>query len=123
MIQKEITINGKTYPVAFNMRAIMNYEDLSQGKSFFGETFTQMKPRLALIMATVLAANEDADLTVEELLKGDTWEEVQAIINAYNIIMELVGEFFKIPKVEEINEVDVKPEDEEKDEEGKNAKN
>lgn len=113
MQQKEITINGKQYPVAFNMKAIINYEEFSQGESFFGETFTQIKSRIALILSAVLAADEDTDLTVEDLLKGNTWEEVQAVITAYNTIMEMIGEFFHIPEVE-------KTDDEQADEEERN---
>jgi hypothetical protein len=116
-MQKVITINGKTYPVAFNMKAIMNYEELNKGQSFFGENFTQMKPRIALIISAVLAADEDTDLTVEELLKGETWEEVQAVITAYNTIMEMIGEFFHIPEVEKSDD------DQTDEEEGKQAKN
>ena len=50
MNTKEITINGKTYPVVFNMKTILGYEQIS-GKSFFGEDFSKMGERLALIAA------------------------------------------------------------------------
>lgn len=99
MKTKEITIGGKTYPVAFSMKTMLNYEEIS-GKSFFGETFDHLKERIAIIMSAALTADENTTLTVEELMNGDEWEKVKDILAAYNTVMELCAEFMKIPAVE-----------------------
>ena len=112
MTQKEITIGGKTYPVAFSMKTMLNYEEIS-GKPFFGESFDHLKERIALIMSAALTADENTTLTVEELMNGDDWDKVKDILAAYNTVMELCAEFMKIPSVEP------KPEKPSEDEEGK----
>jgi hypothetical protein len=118
MQQKEITIGGKTYPVVFTLKTMMNYEEITKGKSFFGETFDTFKSRIALIISAVFAADENADITVEQLTNAETWQEAQDIIKAYVAVMELSAKFFNIPEVEPKDE---KPADE-TEEEGK-AKN
>ena len=99
MKTKEITIGRKAYPVAFSMKTMLNYEEIS-GKSFFGEDFAHLKERIALIMSAALTADENTTLTVDELMNGDDWEKVKDILAAYNTVMELCGEFMKIPAVE-----------------------
>lgn len=99
MITKEITINGKTYPVAFDMKTILGYEQIS-GKSFFGEDFSKMSERLALIAAAVISAGGKEKLSIEDMMNADTVELVQEIIAAYNIVMGMVIKFFKVPGVE-----------------------
>ena len=99
MITKEITINGKTYPVVFNMKTIIGYEQIS-GKSFFGEDFSKMGERLALIAAAVISAGGKEELSIEDMMNADTVELVQEIIAAYNVVTGMVIEFFKVPGVE-----------------------
>ena len=99
MITKEITINGKTYPVVFNMKTIIGYERIS-GKSFFGEDFSKMGERLALIAAAVISAGGKEELSIDEMMNADTMELVQEILTAYMIIIGMVNEFFKKPDVE-----------------------
>ena len=99
MITKEITINGKTYPVVFNMKTIIGYERIS-GKSFFGEDFSKMGERLALIAAAVISAGGKEELSIDEMMNADTMKLVQEILTAYMIIIGMVNEFFKMPDVE-----------------------
>ena len=99
MKQKEITIGGVNYPVAFSMKTMLNFEEIS-GKPFFGESFEHLKERIAIIMSAALTADKNTTLTVEELMNGDSWEKVQEILAAYGNIMELCAEFMKIPAVE-----------------------
>lgn len=99
MITKEITINGKTYPVVFNMKTILGYEQIS-GKSFFGEDFAKMSERLALITAAVISAGGKEELSIDDMINADKQELVQEIITAYTVVIEMVNEFFKIPDVE-----------------------
>lgn len=96
---KEITINGKTYPVVFNMKTILGYEQIS-GKSFFGEDFSKMSERLALITAAVVSAGGKEELSIDDMINADKLELVQEILTAYTVVIEMVNEFFKKPDVE-----------------------
>lgn len=111
MKQKEITINGKTYPVVFNMKTILGYEQIS-GKSFFGEDFSKMSERLALVTAAVVSAGGKEELSIDEMINADKLELVQEILTAYTVVIEMVNEFFKKP--------DVEPKQEEEGNKGKN---
>lgn len=111
MKQKEITINGKTYPVVFNMKTILGYEQIS-GKSFFGEDFSKMSERLALVTAAVVSAGGKEELSIDELIYADKLELVQEILTAYTVVIGMVNEFFKKP--------DVEPKQEEEGDKGKN---
>lgn len=113
MQQKEITIGGKQYPVVFTLQTMMNFEEIA-GKSFFGESFDGFKERIALIISAVLAADEKADITVEQMTNAETWQQAQDIIKAYVAVMELSAKFFNIPEVEPKDE---KPTDETEEEE------
>ena len=108
---KEITINGKTYPVVFNMKTILGYEQIS-GKSFFGEDFSKMSERLALIVASVISADSEADISIDEMINADRMELVQEILTAYTVVIGMVNEFFKMP--------DVEPKQEDEGDKGKN---
>lgn len=99
MKTKEITIGGKNYPVAFSMKTMLNFEEIS-GKPFFGELFDHLKERIALIMSAALTADDNTKLTIEDLMKGDEWERVKELMAGYNIVMELCAEFMEIPAVE-----------------------
>lgn len=116
MNQKEIKIKGTAYPVAFNMRTMLNFEEIS-GKPFFGETFDTLKPRIALILAAVLAADEQTTLTVDMLMQADDWQCVQDIITAYATIMEITGEFFKVPDIEKGKDPEPKADEDQTEEE------
>jgi len=111
MIMKEITINGKNYPVVFNMKTILGYEQIS-GKSFFGEDFAKMSERLALIVAAVISADSKADISIDDMMNADKLELVQEILTAYTVVIGMVNEFFKMP--------DVEPKQEEEGDKGKN---
>ena len=108
---KEITINGKTYPVVFNMKTILGYEQIS-GKSFFGEDFAKMSERLALIVAAVISADSKADISIDDMMNADKLELVQEVLTAYTVVICMVNEFFKMP--------DVEPKQEEEGDKGKN---
>ena len=99
MKTKEITIGGKNYPVAFSMKTMLNFEEIS-GKPFFGESFDHLKERIALIMSAALTADNNTKLTIEDLTKGYEWERVKELMAAYNTVMELCAGFMEIPAVE-----------------------
>jgi hypothetical protein len=90
MNMKEITINGKTYPVVFNMKTILGYEQIS-GKSFFGEDFTKMSERLALIVAAVISAGGKEELSIDDMINADKLEAVNEILAAYNVVIGMVN--------------------------------
>jgi hypothetical protein len=100
MIQKEITINGKKYPVIFTLATLSNFEEIT-GKPFFGADFDMLKNRIAIICAAAIAADENTTLTVEELRGKETWDDYVQIANAYVVVMELATQFFPNPNKDE----------------------
>lgn len=115
---KEITINGKTYQVVFDLQTMINYENIT-GRSFFGENFNLMHNRIALLIAAIISANKDADIDSGELIKKANVKTFKEIIFAFNVVMDMVGKFFEIPSIEPKEE---KSESELKDS-GENKKN
>ena len=115
MTTKEITINGKTYPVEFTMQTMMNFETITKGKSFFKSKLDTLEDRIALIAAAVFTADEKSDITVEAIIGNKDFAAVQQIIAAFNVVSEVMEPFFNIPEIEKKNnpEPDLKPEDEE----------
>ena len=103
MTQKEITINGKQYPVIFTLATLSNFEEIT-GKAFFSQNLDTVKNRIAIICAAAIAADENTALTVEELRGKDSWEDYVQITNAYQVVMKLAETFFKKPEVEKEEE-------------------
>lgn len=99
MIAKEITINGKTYPIVFNMKAILSFEEI-MGTSFFGAKLATLKEQLTIIFSAVLAADEKAALTIDNLVNCENFEELKEILTAFAAVMELATAFFNIPEIE-----------------------
>ena len=98
MQKKNITINGKEYPIVFTMDTLMNFEAIV-GKSFFETDFKTLKDRMALVCAAVITANENTDLTIDALKGNNDLKAIQQIIEAYNIVTVVMGEFFHVPDV------------------------
>ena len=97
-MNRSITINGKEYPIVFTMDTLMNFEAIAK-ESFFEANLNTLKNRMALIIAAVITANENTDLTVEMLKgKGDI-EAVKQIAALNLIVTEAMGEFFEVPEV------------------------
>lgn len=113
MNNKEITIKGKQYPVAFNMKTMINFEEIAD-KSFFSENFKHMRDQIALILAAVLSADDKTALTVDDLTSCDSQESVMEVITAFAVVMDMAEKFFENPAVEPKDE---KPAD------GEGAKN
>lgn len=100
MRKKEITINGKNYPVIFTMATLSNFEEILGGKPFFGQNLNTVKNRVAIIYAAALAADENTELTIQELRGKESFEDYQQIAQAYTVIMQLAETFFNIPESE-----------------------
>ena len=99
MTKKEITVNGKTYPVIFTLKTLSNFEEIT-GKAFFSADLDLVKNRIAIICAAAIAADENTKLTVEELRGNEDLEAYKQIGTAYNTIVEMAAEFFHIPPTE-----------------------
>lgn len=117
MQKKNITINGKEYPIVFTMDTLMNFETIV-GKSFFETDFKTLKDRMALVCAAVITANENTDLTIDALKGNNDLKAIQQIIEAYNIVTVVMGEFFEVPDVVKSEEAA-----EHTDDDGEKAKN
>ena len=117
MTQKEITINGKTYPVIFTLKTLSNFEEITN-MGFFDAKFNKTSERMAIIMAAVLAADKDTELTVDELQGKEDWDAYVQINKAYTEVMALASEFFPIPEVEKGK--DQKPTDDGEEDKRKN---
>lgn len=103
MTKKEITINGKTYPVIFTLATLSNFEEIAK-IAFFNADFGMVKNRIALICAAAIAADDNTKLTVEDLRGNETWEDYVQIATAYTVVMELAGKFFHVPEIEKEND-------------------
>lgn len=119
MKQTVININGVDYPVVFDLLALSNFEEITD-KGFFEANLNKINNRMAIVMAAVLSADKDTKLTIEEIRGKESFDDYKQIVEAYNVVMTLANDFFKIPKVEEGK--DPKPEEHEQEQE-KNAKN
>ena len=111
MTQKEININGTTYPVIFTLATLSNFEEIAK-IAFFNADLGMVKNRIALICAAAIAADENTKLTVEDLRGNETWEDYVQIATAYNVVMKLAEKFFPVPEIEKGND-EVQPAEEE----------
>ena len=116
MNNKEITINGKQYPVTFDMQTMMNFEEITN-RSFFESKFATLTERVALIAAAVFSADPKSDLTIEAIFGKKDLDAVQQIVAAFTVVSELMVGFFNIPEVEK------KPDNSERSENSESAKN
>lgn len=98
MNKKEITLSGKTFPVAFNLQTMINWESIT-GKSFFGQDFKLLSDQTVLVVAAILSENPDADINYDGIVKTSNYQTLQEIIDASNTVMALASEFFKVPEV------------------------
>lgn len=99
MTTKEITIAGVQYPVQFDLDTIMLFEEIVE-HSFFADEFKTLKSQMALTVAAALSANKDTKLTVDVMLGAKDVKAYTEAVTAYTQVMEMAGEFFKIPAVE-----------------------
>ena len=75
------------------MSTLIAFEQTAD-KSFFGENFDKLYSRVILVWAAMFAADEN--ITTDVLLKSKDW---QGITQAFNTVMEMAAEFFKVPKI------------------------
>ena len=114
MTQKEITLQGKTYPIDFTMQAIMTFEEIAD-KSFFDCNFNKTTDRMALIYAAVMNADKKSDITIEKIAGNMDLQAIKDIIAAFGTVMNLANDLFKLPKVsQEEDKTDEPKDDDEK---------
>lgn len=122
MKQKEITIHGKQYPVAFDLQTLLNYEENS-GHSFFNIDFEHisLNDRINIIHAAVKSADMNTDLTIEDIKGEKSFDDMSAILAASNTVVILSTDFFPVPEIEKQNNPEPEqPEQTEGDEKQKN---
>ena len=120
-MQKEITIQGKQYPVAFDLQTMLNFES-STGRSFFTVDFEHMsmEDRIHLIHAAVKSADDSAKLTVDDIKGRRSFNDMKDIMAASNEIIIMSADFFTIPEIEKKNNPEPPAEKTEGDEKPKN---
>lgn len=109
MTTKEITIAGVQYPVQFDLDTIMLFEEIVE-HSFFADEFKTLKSQMALTVAAALSADKDTKLTIDTMLGAKDVQAYTEAVTAYTQVMEMAGDFFKVPAVEPKDE---KPSDDE----------
>lgn len=95
MKQKEITIGGQQYPVAFTLKTIDGFERITS-TPFSAANLDLTHNRMALIAAAALTADENTTLTAEAIIGDGDLKALKDITTATTTIMELVTEFFEI---------------------------
>ena len=99
MKKNYITVNGVSYPVVFTLLTMSNFEEITN-KGFFEANLLTTNNRIAIVIAAALAADKDTKLTVEEMRGQETFDDYKQIVAAFNTVMELANDFFKVPGVE-----------------------
>ena len=89
----KITIDGKEYPVEFNMSTLIAFE-ATAGHSFFADQFNTMYSRILLVFAAMFAVDDSIEMTV--LTKS---KDFRGIISAYSEVEKMALDFFKVPEV------------------------
>lgn len=105
MKQNFVTINGVDYPVVFDLLALSNFEEITK-QGFFEANLNMTNNRIAIVISAALSADKNTALTVEEMRGKETFEDYKQIVEAYNVVMTLANDFFKIPEVEKKNDQD-----------------
>ena len=118
METKKISVNGKKYPVVFNLQTIIYYEKEAK-KTFFGEDFKQTEDRIYLIAAAAKSADANTSLTTDKIKGAQDLKAVREIMAAYDVVMAMAGVFFEIPDVEKKNNPEP-PQEEEGEDKPKN---
>ena len=95
MKQKEITIGGQQYPVAFTLKTIDGFERITS-TPFSAANLDLTHNRMALICAAALTADENTTLTAEAIVGDGDLKALKDITAATTTIMELVTEFFEV---------------------------
>ena len=94
MKQNIVTFNGVNYPVVFDLQALTNFEDITK-QGFFEANLNMTNNRMAIVIASVLSADKDTKLTIEEMRGKGSFDDYKQIVEAYNVVITLANDFFK----------------------------
>ena len=86
MKQNIVTFNGVNYPVVFDLQALTNFEDITK-QGFFEANLNMTNNRMAIVIASVLSADKDTKLTIEEMRGKGSFDDYKQIVEAYNVVM------------------------------------
>lgn len=103
MKQNFVTINGVNYPIVFDLKALTNFEDITK-QGVFEANMNTTNNRIAIVIGAAISADKNTALTVKEMRGKETFEDYKQIVKAYNVVMTLAKDFFKIPEVEKEKE-------------------
>ena len=82
---KKVTINGKEYGIAYNLRSLIIYEEIA-GHPFTGAKSIDL---YTLLYAMLQANNKDFSLTFDELI--DACDADMGIFQTYMTVMVVYG--------------------------------
>lgn len=119
MKQKEITIGGQQYPVAFTLKTIDGFERITS-TPFSTANLDLIHNRMALILAAALTADENTKLTAETIIGDGDLKALKQITAATTTIMELAKEFFEVGALDVTDAPDTTEDNTEGDESPKN---
>ena len=94
-MEKQITLLGNQYKIAFNMATEIAYEEIS-GQGFDMEALAKTKNTAILYLAAILANNPDSDLTLDDILFRATLPEIAELRTA---VLDSMTEWMRIPEV------------------------
>lgn len=115
MNQKQITLCGKTYQVAFTLDTMIRFEHLLK-RSFLLCNFELLDEQIAVTVCAIFTANPDADISADEVMQADTLAKLKELTDAYAVVKDMVIDFFR----DDAAETEPKAED---DKEGEKPKN
>jgi len=90
-----ITVGGREVPVTFTLGTLLSYEEIA-GKPFIGETFDRFRERVALVLAAIVSADPETEVTFENIIATDNFADISA---GFETVSRMATAFFEMPKV------------------------
>ena len=83
--------------IAFNMATEIAYEEIA-GENFSTDALSKMKSVIALLMACIIANNPDTTITIEQLMRDASAQEIATLNQA---VVDSFVEWCKVPATEQ----------------------
>lgn len=90
---KTITFLGQELNIAFNMAVQIAYEKITD-KPFDLTDMAKAESRLSLYYAVIIANNPDSNVTIEQVMRESSFDDIRTIDNAVNAA---ISEWYHIP--------------------------
>lgn len=90
---KTITLLGQELNIAFNMAVQIAYEKITD-KAFDLTDMVKAESRMALYYAIIITNNPDTSITMDQMLRESTVDDIKAIDTACNAA---ISEWYHIP--------------------------